>query len=236
MLEDNKYSIFKYDTEKFNFRKIFSDFAYNNIGLDLENIHKTDINKLVPSEILKTGEDSKQPFCELFYNIDDEFDSFDKKFKLKIKKNNNFMSLYRNFVKELKQQYFGESIVYQKKPTIRVHLPKNVSTGSYHRDSEYGHSEKEINFWLPLTDAKKTSALHIESEYMSENFLPVEVKYGEFLIFNSLLKHGTEVNQEGSTRISFDFRIMKTSEYEGSDKKSFVRRKQFKIGSYYEQL
>ena len=71
---------------------------------------------------------------------------------------------------------------------------------------------------------------------MSENFLPVEVKYGEFLIFNSLLKHGTEVNQEGSTRISFDFRIMKTSEYEESDKKSFVRRKQFKIGSYYEQL
>lgn len=236
MLEQIKYSVFKYDTKKFNFRKIFNDFANDNIGLDLENIHRTDIKKYVPSEVLKTGEDSKQPFCELFYNIDDEFDSFDKRFELKIKKNNQFMNMYRDFIKEIKLQYFKESIVYQKKPTIRVHLPKNVSTGTYHRDSEYGHSVNEINFWLPLTDAKKTSALHIESEYMSENFIPVEVKYGEFLIFNSQLKHGTEVNQENSTRISFDFRIMRTSEYEESGKESLVRRKKFKIGSYYEQL
>ena len=66
MLEDNKYSIFKYDTEKFNFRKIFSDFAYNNIGLDLENIHKTDINKLVPSEILKQVRTQSNLFVNYF--------------------------------------------------------------------------------------------------------------------------------------------------------------------------
>ena len=84
MIEKNKYSIFEYDTKKYNFKEIFNKFSINNLGLKLEEVHKTDIKRYVPKDILKTGEDSKQPFCELFYNIDSEFDSFDKIYKLNI--------------------------------------------------------------------------------------------------------------------------------------------------------
>lgn len=235
MLKDN-ISIYNFDQKKLKFREIFSDFSTNNIGLDLEEIHTTDIKNLVPNEVLKTGEDSKQPFCELFYNIDDEFDCYDKNSEKKLIKNNEFMKHYRMLIFELQENLFKEKVIFQKRPTIRVHLPNNVSTGTYHRDSEYGHSKNEINFWLPLTKAKQSAALHIEDRYMSENYSPIELKYGEILIFNSLLKHGTEINREKYTRVSFDFRIMRFSEYEDTNKESFVRKKKFSIGNYYDQL
>lgn len=56
-------------------------------------------------------------------------------------------------------------IIYQKKPTFRVHLPNNVgnayngtslvltslAVGKKHRDYDYFHPPGEINFWLPFT-------------------------------------------------------------------------------------
>ena len=236
MLNNNNISIYNFDKKIFQFKEIFNSFAVDNIGLKLEEIHNTDIKDLVPNEILKTGDDAKQPFCELFYNIDDEFDCFDKNTNKKLIKKNEFMKAYKLLMYELQENLFKEKIIFQKKPTIRVHLPNNVSTGTYHRDSEYGHSKNEINFWLPLTDAKKTATLHIEDSYMSEIYSPIDLKYGQILIFNSLLKHGTEINRENYTRVSFDFRIMKLTEYEETNKKSLVRKKKFKIGSYYDQF
>ena len=236
MIKNNIF-LYKFDKLKFNFRELFNKFALDNIGLSLEEIHKTDIRKLVPSEILRTGEDAKQPFCELFYNIDDEFDGFNTDAPKIIIKENKFMDLYRELISDLKKNLFDDNyIVYQKKPTLRVHLPNNLSTGSYHRDSEYGHSKNEINFWLPLVDSKNTATLHIEDSFMSENYKAIDVKYGEIIVFDSSLKHGTEINVENYTRVSFDFRIMKYSEYEETNNNSLVRKKKFKLGSYYEQL
>ena len=77
-MRENNIFIYKFDKQKFKFRELFNKFALSNIGFNLEEIHKTDIGKLVPLEILSTGEDAMQPFCELFYNIDDEFNSCGK--------------------------------------------------------------------------------------------------------------------------------------------------------------
>ena len=236
-MRENNIFIYKFDKQKFKFRELFNKFALSNIGFNLEEIHKTDIGKLVPLEILSTGEDAMQPFCELFYNIDDEFDGFNKDLSSTIINENKFMDLYRWLINDLKKNLFDNNhIVYQKKPTLRVHLPNNVSTGSYHRDSEYGHSKNEINFWLPLVDSKGTATIHIEDNFMSENYKPINVKYGEMIVFDSSLKHGTEINVENYTRVIFDFRIMKYSEYEETNNDSLVRKKKFKLGSYYEQL
>tara|TARA_B100001248_G_scaffold250487_1_gene224629 strand:+ start:25368 stop:26078 length:711 start_codon:yes stop_codon:yes gene_type:complete len=236
MLSKNKISKYKFDTKKFPFREIFNNFSIKNCGLGIDELHKTKIQDLIPQEILKTGDDSKQPYCEFFYNIDDEFDSFDRRLENKFIKENTFMKIYRSLINDLKDNLFKDEIVYQKKPTIRVHLPGNVSTGTYHRDSDYGHSIEEINFWLPLVNVQKTTSLYIEDDYMSENYKPIELNYGEILIFNSLLKHGTEINTENYTRVSFDFRIMLASQYQENSKVSYVRNKQFIIGSYYEKL
>lgn len=77
------------------------------------------------------------------------------------------------------------------KPILRVHIPDNISVGSYHKDSDYGHLEQKINLWLPFHDSKKTSSLWLESSPNKKDFKPYNVKYGKFLMFDSPLHRGT---------------------------------------------
>ena len=56
---------------------------------------------------------------------------------------------------------------------------------------------------------KKTCTLWLESSPGKKDYKPYKVNYGEILVFNSKLAHGTEVNKENYTRFSMDFRIIK---------------------------
>jgi len=126
--------------------------------------------------------------------------------------------------------------VFQKKPTFRIHLPGNLSVGNYHRDRDYSHPIEEINVWVPVTRAIKTATIWIESEYEKHDFQPKELDVGEFLIFDSALKHGNEINAEGYTRVSFDFRVIPKNLFRDSERTTANRGHKLSIGNYYDQF
>jgi hypothetical protein len=134
--------------------------------------------------------------------------------------------------------YVKDDLVYQKIPTFRVGFPHNVWVGEYHRDSWYGHPHEELNFLVPCTDMYGTKSLYVESESSKKDFQPQNVKYGEILHFNHTgCTHGNEINLEGTTHVSFDFRVVPYRDYRDDFSGASINTKmQFKIGSYFELM
>lgn len=106
-----------------------------------------------------------------------------------------------------------------------------------HTDIMLGHPPAEVNIWLPLTRAFGTNTMLIASledsrriledlSYDFEKFAlrvqkdeafwqscadrmhPVELEYGELLLFDPRCLHATQDNRTDSTRISMDVRII----------------------------
>ena len=194
----------------------------------LENIHKMVPEEFKITSIVTVEDDQDSWLYSQLYNIDPFYS-----LKGKYPKKGRFIELYDSFVKWLAEQIFNESLVYQKKPTLRVHLVKNKSVGGYHRDSDYNHPKEEFNVWVPLTLAHNTATINVEKSYKSEDFVPFNSKYGEFAIFDGCLKHGNVINIEKYTRLSFDFRVIRKREFREINKKSFTQNIEFSIGNYY---
>ena len=210
--------IISYDTNIYDFRRIIQEkLEY----MDLENIHK-----LVNYNVFTLENDQSSEYHKLFYancDIDSKFDS-----------------LYRQFVEEYVTSYTNDKrLIYQKRPTFRIHYNNNLAVGEFHRDSNYSHPKEEINFFLPVTKCWDTNTIWIESEDGKEDYKPVELEYGQIFVFNGgLLTHGNKVNTTGATRVSIDFRCL-TSEHAGSLNalgSSGKTNKKFIIGDYYERL
>jgi ectoine hydroxylase-related dioxygenase (phytanoyl-CoA dioxygenase family) len=185
------------------------------VANDLENLHKVDFNS---GQLITREKDQSTPFHALYYT-----------------NNEIFLSLYRKFIHEVIAPIFGEQIVYQTVPTFRVQYPNNKGVGEFHRDGDYNHNPEEINFFLPFTDAKETSAIWIETEKYKEDYFPMNAEYGEAIQFNGVsLKHGNKINETGNTRVSVDFRVIPLSKYKEENGKSSINTKlEFKIGGYY---
>jgi len=98
---------------------------------------------------------------------------------------------------------------YQRPPTLRLQPGPSSQCVPKHKDSEYGHQDGEINFWLPLTDRNLTQTdLFIESAVDSNEYQPVKVNYGEVLSFHgSSLRHYLPPNKTRYSRVSLDFRV-----------------------------
>ena len=116
----------------------------------------------------------------------------------------------------------------------------NFSVGLWHKDKDYSHNELEVNFFISITDSINTSAVWVESIEDRGDYKPLNAKYGEYVIWNgSNLKHGNKENKEGVTRVSFDFRVMRYSDYnfeERANKESIHAKEPMIIGEYYEEL
>lgn len=104
----------------------------------------------------------------------------------------------------------GSLLIYQRPPTVRVHMPGRVSPIGLHCDADYPqHEGAEINVWVPLTSCHGSSALWLESAPGAADFAPVELRYGQALIFNGCrCRHYAMANATGATRVSFDFRAI----------------------------
>lgn len=233
MLEiGNKIIVQEYDKNLFPFYEIFSEHCLEKFNCPaVENLHKYIPEPLKPKKILKVGEDQKTYAHSIMYQIDPGYQTKledDKKIK-----NRGFINTYERFMFFLEKEVIGESLVYQKLPTLRIHFPNNLSVGEYHRDRDYNHPLEEINIWIPVTKAKGTATIHIESCYDAGDFKPIELQYGQYCIFDSALKHGNEVNVEDYTRVSFDFRVIPLSKYKDSKLSSINQKIEFKVGKYY---
>ena len=210
--------IITYDTKVYDFR---GEIQKKVDFLDIENIHHT-----VNYDIFTLENDQSSKYHKRFYkncDLDSDFDA-----------------LYRRFVKEQITKYFNcKDIIYQKRPTFRIHYNGNLAVGEFHRDSDYNHPKDEVNFFLPVTRCWDTNTIWIESETDKADYSPVSLEYGEVFVFSGgALTHGNRVNSTGTSRISVDFRCLvgKHPKALSSLGVSGKANKKFVIGDYYEKL
>lgn len=176
---------------------------------------------------------------KLFTMKEDQSSSIHKKF-YEIYNTNTFLNEYKKLLKEFIKPLYNEAIVYQQKPTFRIHMPNNVAVGEYHKDRDYSHCTKELNYWLPFTKAFGTNTIWIESEEDKGDYKPYELEYGQILVFDGAnLSHGNKTNTTNVSRVNIDFRVMPISLYnetEQSLKSSTHLKLPMTIGNYYEKI
>ena len=214
----DKWKYFDYDTSKYNFKELLCELFGRD---DLENMHDS-VN-----------------YPELFNMKTEQSTVYHKKFYDKM--GEKFLPVYTKFIKEVIKPYFNnQEIVFQKVPTFRTQFLNNISVGKWHRDKDYSHSTKEVNFYMSITDSINTNAVWAESEPNKKDYKPLNAKYGEVIAWDGAnCKHGNKENTEGFTRVSFDFRAMPLSDYEEKErlnKKTVHAKMQMVIGQYYEVL
>lgn len=98
---------------------------------------------------------------------------------------------------------------YQRPPTLRLQPGPSRSSVKTHRDSEYGHQDGELNYWIPLTDPDLTNCtIWVESTPDQGDYHPMNVTHGQVAVFHgSACRHFVPMNQTIYTRMSLDFRV-----------------------------
>tara|TARA_R100000008_G_scaffold85460_1_gene75460 strand:+ start:7477 stop:8097 length:621 start_codon:yes stop_codon:yes gene_type:complete len=171
------------------------------------------------------------------FNVDTDQSSKYHRVFYKLRDDHSFFVMFRRFVENEVYPLFDEDILFQKKPTFRIHMKGNLAVGGYHKDRDYNHSEHEINFFVPLTEAFESNTVWVESEEDKGDFAPMEASYGEYYMWNGAnLTHGNKKNSTGRTRVSFDFRVLPKSKYKASGKKSITQGVPFELGKYYDEI
>lgn len=215
---EDKWKYYKYDTTKYDFRKLICEMIGRD---DLENLHDS------------------VSYSELFSQKTEQSTIYHEKFYKKIR-SSSFLKVYKQFISDYIKPNFNGKIVYQKIPTFRTQFLNNISVGKYHKDKDYNHNEKEVNCYISLTDSINTNAVWAESEEGKGDYNPLNSEYGEYILWDGAnCRHGNKENIEGFTRISFDFRFMKYSDYdetERKDKLTGYAKVPMVIGKYYEVM
>lgn len=125
----------------------------------------------------------------------------------------------------------GNELMMQKNINLSIQFPRDKSSLlPIHSDVWSGDSPYEINLWLPLVDCFKTKSMYILEQKNFDFFKKkintkkisssaeilklvknkikfLNVKYGEFLLFNQSLPHGNMVNNIQETRWSMNCRF-----------------------------
>lgn len=229
--------LFSYDTNRFNFAELIYDILLDdcdNSAMRLDQVHTLD--RAQSSHVLTFASDQNLYFHRKYYNSP------------KLPK---LLTVYRDFIKAvIAPQFEDDRLVVQAKPTFRIHLPNNTAIPSdtggdplrpgLHCDADYNHPEVEINFWMPFTQCFSGNTMHLESAPGKGDFRPMLLENGQILRFwGARCFHFNRMNEQGPTRISFDFRAMNKSDWDAiattrSKPATTVQHKvDLTIGSYY---
>jgi hypothetical protein len=179
---------------------------------------------------------------DLFERKNDQSTIWHDCFYKKIREDSSFNDIYTKFLTNIIKPRFNEEIVYQKIPTLRVHLPGNVSVGEFHKDKHYRDEEwankvQELNYFVPLTKAYGTNTIWAETEEDLGDYKEMRANYGECIEWSATkLTHGNKQNITKNTRVSFDFRVIPKSRYVESNHLTINTKIPFGIGGYYEVL
>jgi len=214
------YTKLQFDTQDHNFLKSIQ--ALFGVA-KLENIHENLGN--LRQFTMKSNSDTK--YHKLFYSrLKNDWPEFEK--------------LYDDFMRGVVYKEVQEEFIYQKWPTLRIHVTNNWATPEYHRDSQegYNHPLGEINFLLPLTRCYDTNTLWTESASDKGDFAPVKMEWGDLVTFNgSECRHGNKINDTPTSRVSFDFRVLPLRYYDPTAIKiSQTTNTRFEVGHYYKEL
>jgi hypothetical protein len=209
---------FNYSTKEYPFANIISNILNTS---NLSKIHEED--HFEGYDLFKREEDQGTKYHKLYYDTCRE----------------QIIDLYDKFILNVIRPLYNEEIVYQKIPTFRLHFPGNIAVGEWHKDKWYRDAEwheevKELNYYLPFTNAYGTNTIWVESEEDKGDYKAMDVKYGECVQWNGAnLTHGNKKNITNSTRISVDFRVIPYSKYKPSNHGAINTKIEFALGGYY---
>jgi len=141
----------------------------------------------------------------------------------------------------------GDNDYIQAVPNLRIHLPGQPTSVSFHSDTLFGHSPHETNYWLALTPSFDTNSLYIcdddftkslhlrlKSGYSLEKFetaakqtaVPIVTDKPALFSFCCSQIHGSVLNDTESTRVSFDIRTIPANAPQGVKRRgSYFRKK-----------
>ncbi len=119
-----------------------------------------------------------------------------------------FYKIYHKWVANILAPHYANKISYSAHPKMRVHLAGTGTVSDFHRDVDVTKRHDQINCYLPFTDVFESSTLWYQKDYKSNDYKPMNLKYGEALLWDGgWLKHGTYKNTTNNTRVSCDFRF-----------------------------
>lgn len=210
---------YSYDTDKYPLHKIVMEV----FGIsELNKIH------LILNDNLDIPDDPSKDQSTVFHK---------KFYKIYEDEKCNFLNIYRDFIKNIITEHFnGKKMYYQTKPTFRVQIPNNIAVAKWHKDKAYNHSNNEINIFLPLTEAFDTNTIWTESEEDKGDFAPMNAKFGEYYLWDGAnLSHGNKKNETGVSRVSIDFRIISSENFNYSGT-SVTSKIPMSLGSYWSEI
>ena len=125
-----------------------------------------------------------------------------------------FIALYERFIAEVISPMLGSAaLVYQAVPVFRVFFPGHLGVGPRHTDAAYHKQPNEINVWVPLTPVSGSNSLMVESSPGAADFAPITCNVGTLYHFRgNSCEHFTDLNVSDTTRVSFDFRVIRGAE------------------------
>lgn len=222
------------DVESLSSLKLISSFFKKNIIKDLNLKKETELNFNLLHKKIKSNKLNNFRL-KLFNN-------FNKEKKLK--------DAYFNLAKDTIESIVGNELAIQKKINLSIQLPNdNSSLLPLHSDTWSGDSPFEVVLWLPLVDCYKTKSMFILNQRKITKFNRLykskrnkkasdlytnikndleflDIKFGQFLLFNQNLPHGNIINNTKETRISMNCRF----------KGLFTPYSNKKLGSFFKPL
>ncbi|HYD37240.1 MAG TPA: StrG-like protein, partial [Allosphingosinicella sp.] len=143
--------IFRYDTERWNFRRLVADFFGTD---DLENLHRTghfnprrpgkknslDVGKALREGVVPTA-----------------------------------APMLHDLIHQVIARFIGPVKSCQPVPMARVNFHGSNAILRFHTDREYGQTPDLINLWLPVTRVWGSNSMYVESASGSCEFEPVEI-------------------------------------------------------------
>lgn len=150
-----------------------------------------------------------------------------------------FKKWYTKFIRDEVLPVLGDEdgLIYQTTPTFRVHLVGNRAVGEFHTDRTYGHSDQEINCWLPLTEARNFNTVWVEKTKGLNRVEPIDVAFGQMLVFDGVsFLHGNMVNSDSNTRVSMDFRVVPARQFVAQEEQSINTGMKFQVGDYFSYM
>jgi len=208
-----------------------------NNGYIINKVHQIDslafINKLIidnVKNILSIKRNINLNFLHKFVSIK-ELNSFRLSLIYNINKNPKFRYHYFNLARDNIYVLAGNELMMQKNINLSIQFPNDDSSLlPVHSDVWSGDSAYEINLWLPLVRCYRSKSMYILEPKFNKNFEKqilkkkyisskniyklikkkvtwIDIKYGQYLLFNQALPHGNIVNIEKETRISMNCRF-----------------------------
>jgi hypothetical protein len=181
--------IIEYDTRKYPFEKVLASTVFK-VPV-LSNLHEYWLRK------------TQKP--QLYYEDNIHL----RNVMQRLKEDSLFYKVYHSWVAQVLSPHYASELTYSAHPKMRVHLSGTGSVSGFHRDVDVTKRAEQINCYLPFTDVFETNTIWCETDYDQKNYQPVNLKYGQALLWDGgYLSHGSVKNETAYTRVSCDFRFL----------------------------